>query len=90
MSWTWVISDSCSANQCFQRAISAMVSRKSCQTEQVQLAAVMPPRAMSSKTSRENLAITRPSMWIASSCWVMDSSGLPALRPVRLRAHHST
>jgi hypothetical protein len=45
----------------------AIVSEKLCQIEQVQFAAVMPPRAMSSKSSRENFEITKPSMMIASS-----------------------
>ena len=58
---TFRIMSSCSRNQAFQRAMFFIVSAKPSQMQHVQLAAVRPPRRMSSNTSRLQLETTSPS-----------------------------
>ena len=62
-----------SLSQVFQRAKLRMVSAKFSHTQLVQLAAVTPPRRMSSNTLRLKLETLRPSMTISWS-WSLDTS----------------
>src|SRR3984893_1846336 len=58
----------CSLNHAFQRITLRMVSVKPSHTQQVQLAAVRPPRRMSSNTERPKSEMIRPSITIDVSC----------------------
>ena len=52
----------------FQPAMLRIVPSKFSHTEQVQFAAVSPPRRMSSNTARENFEMISPSMTTRSWC----------------------
>src|SRR5580704_10925149 len=62
-----------SRNQPFHFTIFAIVPLKSSHRLQVQLAAVMPPLIMSSKTSRLQFDTIRPSKMIESLCSSAES-----------------
>ena len=72
---TCTIRSAWSTKACFQRARLIIVSRSPSQIEQVQLAAVRPPRCMASKTSRLQRETTRPSTTIEEACRACASMG---------------
>src|SRR2546423_5134889 len=76
---TCVMRSACSTNHCFQRITFCIVPLKPSHMEQVQFAAVRPPRRMSSNTARLKLAMISPSKTGRLRC----SSGI--LRPYSIR-----
>src|SRR5512137_353869 len=68
-----------SRNQIFHFAVLRIVSAKFSHTELVQLAAVMPPRRMSSKTLRPKLEMIRPSTTIS---WLWSFDTIPSFPEV--------
>src|SRR5437868_1908154 len=83
---TCVMRSACSTNHCFQRITFCIVPLKPSHMEQVQFAAVRPPRRMSSNTVRLKLAMISPSKTVrlrCSSCILRPYTSPRAARSMR-------